>query len=104
MVTPSLRRAAIPLFVAVPFAISPCAWATDRVSARRARVLARWIPLAHLRLPVDLVGPLANGHHVVAAAGRLSLLGPAGTARRFPSAHGAYRSPGGEEPYIALSP
>lgn len=38
---------------------------------------------------------------VVAAAGRLSLLTPADQVRSYAP---AYRSPGGEEPYIALSP
>jgi hypothetical protein len=104
MITSNLRRVAISLFVAVPFAISACGGNSGTVSAARARVLARWAPLAHLRRPVDLVGPLPSGDQVVAGAGRLSLLGPAGMAKPFPSARGAYRSPGGAEPYVALSP
>src|SRR5690348_16092725 len=98
VVRSSLRRAAVPLFIAVPFAVSACCGAGGRVSAARARVLARWVPLAHVRRPLDLVGPLPSGDQVVAAAGRLSLLGAAGTVKPFPSAHGSYRSPGGEEP------
>jgi hypothetical protein len=38
---------------------------------------------------------------VLAAAGRLWLLRPSGAVAPYP---GSYRSPGGEEPYIALSP
>jgi hypothetical protein len=41
---------------------------------------------------------------VLAANARLSLLTPAGGVAPFASGPGGYRSPGGEEPYIALSP
>jgi hypothetical protein len=41
---------------------------------------------------------------VLAGNARLSLLTPAGRVTPFASGPGGYRSPGGEEPYIALSP
>jgi hypothetical protein len=41
---------------------------------------------------------------VLAANARLSLLTPAGGVSPFSSGTGGYRSPGGEEPYITLSP
>jgi hypothetical protein len=48
--------------------------------------------------PLDLAGPRRDGSVVVAAAGRLWRL-RAGSLAPFAA---AYRSPGGEEPYIAL--
>ncbi len=47
-----------------------------------------------------MVGPRADGSLVLAAAGRLWRLTPSGHVTRFAP---AYRSPGGEEPYIALA-
>jgi hypothetical protein len=41
---------------------------------------------------------------VLAADGRLSLLAAAGGIAPFASGPNGYHSPGGEEPYIALSP
>ncbi len=55
----------------------------------------------HVKRPLDLAGPRADGAIVLAAAGRLWLLGRHGAVTPFAS---AYSSPGGEEPYIALSP
>jgi hypothetical protein len=64
--------------------------------------LARWTDFARVRRPLDLAGPRANGSLVLAADARLWSLAPA-SAVVAPSA-GGYRSPGGEEPYVALSP
>jgi hypothetical protein len=78
--------------------------ATGTIAASRAQKLARWTALVHVRRPLDLAGPRRDGSVVLAAAGQLSLLTSAGRLQSFPSRRGSYRSPGGEEPYIALSP
>jgi hypothetical protein len=54
----------------------------------------------HVGTPLDVVGPRHDGAIVLAAAGRLWLLERSGRVRRFAP---AYKSPGGEEPYVALS-
>jgi hypothetical protein len=88
-----------------PLAIAACgSAASGKITAPRGAKEARWATLVHAPRPLDLVGPRAGGSLVLAAAGRLSILSPTGMLRPFPSAQGAYRSPGGEEPYIALSP
>jgi hypothetical protein len=74
--------------------------AGGRVSARSARVLAQWRDYLHVGRPLDLGGPRRDGSLVLAAAGRLWRVLPTGRAVPFAS---AYRSPGGEEPYIALA-
>lgn len=71
----------------------------DVASAPRAAHIARWTAFVPVRRPLDLAGPRHDGAIVVAAAGRLMMLGPSGALHPFA---GAYRSPGGEEPYIAL--
>jgi hypothetical protein len=77
---------------------------SGRITAPRAPRLARWSRFSSVRRPVDLAGPRRDGSLVVAADTRLSLVSPNGAVTPFPSATGGYRSPGGEEPYIALSP
>ena len=78
--------------------------ATGRVTAPRSPGMARWLAFAHARRPLDLVAS-EDGRHIVAAAdGRLWLLGGAGTLTPFAQGRQGYVSPGGEEPYIALSP
>jgi hypothetical protein len=62
--------------------------------------IANWTARKHIRGVVDLSAPRQGGSIVVAAAGRLVLLGPDGTLRPFA---GAYSAPPGLEPYIALS-
>jgi hypothetical protein len=104
MATSRLRLAAIPLVTAAPLAIAACGGgATGKITVANARNVAGWVTLAHAARPLDVVGPRADGSLVLAADGRLSILSRAGVQRPFPSVHGAYRSPGGEEPYIALS-
>ncbi len=63
--------------------------------------MAHWKPFVHVGRPLDLAGPRADGRLVLAAAGRLWLLDGSGSVRAYAP---AYRSPGGEEPYIALVP
>ncbi len=59
---------------------------------------ARWTPLVHADRPLDLAGPRRDGSLVLAAAGKLWLL-RSGVVTPFAT---GYKSPGGEEPYIAL--
>jgi hypothetical protein len=66
--------------------------------------MARWSEFAHVRRPLDLAGPRRDGALVLAADARLLLLTSGGRVVPFASGPNGYRSPGGEEPYIALSP
>jgi hypothetical protein len=75
--------------------------ATGPAPAASASSLARWTVLAHVPRPLDLAGPRRDGSLVLAAAGHLMLLRTSGRLESFAS---GYASPGGEEPYIALSP
>src|SRR5580704_16585579 len=70
---------------------------TARASALR---LLKWTGRDHVRRVLDLSAPRSDGSIVVATAGRLALLSPAGGLRPFAS---AYAAPSGLEPYIALS-
>ena len=69
-------------------------------SARSAESRALWRDYLHVRRPLDVVGPRTDGSLVLAADGRLWRVLP---SRRAQPLAPAYRSPGGEEPYIALS-
>jgi hypothetical protein len=89
------------LAIAVTLLVACGSQADGQSNAARAARLARWAALVHAPRPLDLVGPTAGGSTVLAAAGRLFLL--TASDRVEPYASG-YRSPGGEEPYIALSP
>jgi hypothetical protein len=85
--------------------ISACGGvASGRVTALRAPQIARWSEIAHVRRPLALAGPRRDGALVLAADARLSLLTSGGRVVPFASGPHVYRSQGGEEPYIALSP
>jgi hypothetical protein len=107
---PADMRAAAPLLVILlvllaGIIISACgSSASGQVTARRASTVTRWTELVHVSRPLDLAGPRGDGSLVLAAHGRLSLLTPGGRAAPFASGPTGYRSPGGEEPYITLSP
>jgi hypothetical protein len=102
--TRHLRLATIAGSVVVPIAISACGGGTTgKITAPTAVKRARWVALGHVRRPLDVVGPRSDGSIVLAAAGRLSLLTPRGRIQPFASGPDGYVSPGGEEPYIALS-
>jgi hypothetical protein len=75
--------------------------ATGRVDAPAALRLGHWTTFVHVRRPLDVVGPRRDGSLILAAAGRLMVLSTGGALTPFAP---AYRSPGGEEPYVALSP
>ncbi len=61
----------------------------------------RWLRFRHVPAVLDLSAPRRDGRVVVAAAGRLLLLGPGGTTRPFARGRGGYRTARGREPYIA---
>ena len=69
-----------------------------QITARVAAAPAQWSTFVHIGTPIDVV---VSNKIVVAAGGRLWSLSPAGAIAGFAN---GYRSPGGGEPYIALSP
>jgi hypothetical protein len=95
------RRLAATTWVglAAAIAIGACGTASGgQITARSAAVPATWETFVHISGPVDVA---TSNTIVVAAAGRLGSVSAAGSVGAFPS---AYRSPGGGEPYIAVSP
>jgi hypothetical protein len=100
-VTP--RRVGFVLAIVSGLALTACGSSSDRVTAVGASVLARWTPASHVRRVLDLSAPRRHLAITVATAGHLALLGPEGALRPFARGAGGYSSPGGEEPYIALS-
>src|SRR5690348_10108749 len=101
----ALRPSGILLALLAGVVISACgSSASGRITASRATNLARWTEFARVRRPLDVAGPQRDATLVLAADGRLALLTPAGRVTPFASGPDGYRSPGGEEPYIALSP
>jgi hypothetical protein len=93
-----MRRA---LAVASAVALTSCGSgaAITAHDASSARQLAHWKAFAHVTRPLDLAGPRRDGSLVLAAAGRLFVLDRSGTVRAVAP---AYKSPGGEEAYIAF--
>jgi hypothetical protein len=73
-------------------------------AARQAAPAATWLPSLHVPGVVDLSGPRRDGSLSVAAAGRLSLLGPTNALRPFARGATGYSTAPGPEPYIALVP
>ena len=57
----------------------------------------------HLPGVVDLAGPRADGSFLVAAAGRLFVLGRDGALRPFARGAGGYQTAMGTEPYLTLA-
>jgi hypothetical protein len=85
--------------LAAPLLIGACGAATvTTITARPASVTAQWGRFIHIPDPVDVV---SSSKIVVAANGRLWSLSRRGGVAALA---GRYRSPGGGEPYIALSP
>lgn len=62
-----------------------------------------WAVFRHLPGVVDLAGPRGDGSLVVAAAGRLLIMGRDGTLSRFARGAGGYRTAMGTEPYLVLA-
>ena len=71
------------------------------VAASPSRPVGSWEQWLHLPGVVDLAGPRGDGRLVAAVRGRLMLVSPSGTVRRFAP---AYSVPKGPESYITLSP
>jgi hypothetical protein len=57
----------------------------------------------HLPGVVDLAGPRGDGSFLVAAAGRMFVLGPGGTLSPFARGAGGYLTATGTEPYLVLA-
>jgi hypothetical protein len=89
--------------IALGLTLAACGTSTGRVTAVSAATRARWSPASRIPRVLDLSTPRRDRAIIVATAGRLALLGPARAVRPFASGRGGYSSPGGEEPYIALS-
>ena len=83
--------------------LAACGTSTGRVTAVSAATRARWTPASHIPRVLDLSTPRRDRAIIVATAGRLALRRSTGTIRPFASGRGGYSSPGGEEPYVALS-
>ncbi len=64
---------------------------------------AVWVPFRHLPGVVDLAGPRADGSYLVAAAGRLFILGRDGALSPFARGAGGYQTATGTEPYLTLA-
>jgi hypothetical protein len=95
-----MRRA---LAVASAMALTACGsgGAVTVHDASTARRLAHWKAFVRVTRPLDLAGGRRDGSLVLAAAGRLWVLERSGTVRPVAP---AYKSPGGEEAYIAFVP
>jgi hypothetical protein len=96
-----MRRYVQVLLPALAVIAGGCGSSSTRAAVSTAARVAHWRVLAHVKRPLDVAGPRADGSLVLAANGRLSRLLRSGAVRRFA---GRYRSPGGEEPYIAVPP
>jgi hypothetical protein len=84
--------------------LAACGSASSRpITAVSAAHRARWAPYVRVQRVLDLTQPAADGTILVAADRRLELLRASGTVQPFARGNGGYASPGGEEPYIALS-
>ena len=64
---------------------------------------AAWVVVRHLPGVVDLAGPRSDGSFLVAAAGRLLVLGRDGTLSPFARGAGGYLTATGTEPYLVLT-
>jgi hypothetical protein len=77
--------------------------ASYRITAVSASSLSRWRAAVPIKRVLDLSTPRGDGTIVVAAEKRLAQLRPSGAVQPFARGRGGYLSPGGEEPYVALS-
>jgi hypothetical protein len=64
---------------------------------------AAWMVYRQLPGVVDLAGPRGDGSFLVAAAGRLLVLGRGGTLSLFARGAGGYLTAAGTEPYLVLA-
>ena len=63
---------------------------------------AAWAEFRHLPGVVDLAGPRGDGSFLVAAAGRLFILGRDGALNPFARGAGGYQTAAGTEPYLVI--
>ena len=63
---------------------------------------AAWAEFRHLPGVVDLAGPRSDGSFLVAAAGRLFVLGRDGALSPFARGAGGYQTATGPEPYLVI--
>jgi hypothetical protein len=63
---------------------------------------AAWAQFRHLPGVVDLAGPRSDGSFLVAAAGRLFVLGHDGALTPFARGAGGYQTKTGTEPYLVI--
>src|SRR6266849_3654805 len=99
-----LIAAALPLGAAVAMMSGCSGSGGGRITAVSSTSVGRWTPAWHIRRVVDLTDARTAGEVVFAAAGRLGVLSPAsGRVNPLATGPGGYVSPGGEEPYVALS-
>jgi hypothetical protein len=63
---------------------------------------AAWAEFRHLPGVVDLAGPRSDGSFLVAAAGRLFVLGRDGALSPFARGAGGYQTATGTEPYLVI--
>jgi hypothetical protein len=64
---------------------------------------ARWVPFLHVAAVLDLTAARSDGRLMVAAGGRLFLLGKDGSLLPFARGRGGYSTFRGSEPYMALA-
>jgi hypothetical protein len=84
-------------------AIALAACGGGSVPAGPPHPAAAWAMFRHLPGVVDLAGPRADGSFLVAAAGRLFVLGRDGTLRPFARGVDGYQTAMGTEPYLVLA-
>jgi hypothetical protein len=94
-----MRRCVHALVVVLALALGACGSSSKRAATPGASHFAHWRTLAHVKRPLDVAGPRADGSLVLASNGRLGRVLRSGAVR--PVA-GSYRSSGGEEPYVAV--
>jgi hypothetical protein len=80
-----------------------CGGSAGSAGPKVAPPAAAWAVFRHLPGVVDLAGPRGDGSFVVAAAGRLLIMGRDGTLSPFARGAGGYQTAMGTEPYLALA-
>ena len=84
-------------FLALTVVLAGCGPSTVAVAAAK---LAHWRVFVHVKAPVDVLGPRADGSLILAVLSGLATASPDGNIKPFAT---AYRGQGGE-PYAALAP
>jgi len=87
---------------AAAIALAACGGSAGQTVARPPVAVA-WLVYRHLPGVVDLAGPRGDGSFLVAAAGRLFVLGRDGTLSAFARGAGGYLTAMGTEPYLTLT-